>query len=88
MLAPWKKSYDKLIQCIQKQRHHFADKSPYSQSYFFFNIQVQMWKLDPKEDWAPKNGFFWIAVLEKTLKSLLRGRGSNQSILKEVNPEY
>ena len=32
-LAPWKKSYDK--QRIQKQRHHFADKGPYSQSYGF-----------------------------------------------------
>ena len=29
----WKKSYDKLKQCIKKQRHHFTDKSPYSQSY-------------------------------------------------------
>ena len=26
MLAPWKKSYDKYRQCIQKQRHHFANK--------------------------------------------------------------
>ena len=31
MLAPSKKSYDKPRQCIQKQRHHFANKSPYSQ---------------------------------------------------------
>ena len=28
MLAPWKKSYDKLRQRIKKQRHHFALKSP------------------------------------------------------------
>ena len=27
-LAPWKKSYDKLRQCVKKQRHHFADKGP------------------------------------------------------------
>ena len=27
-LAPWKESYDKPRQCIKKQRHHFADKSP------------------------------------------------------------
>ena len=32
-LAPWRKSYDKPRQCIQKQRHHFANKDPYSQSY-------------------------------------------------------
>ena len=34
MLAPWKKSYEKL-KSIQKQRHYFADKDPYSQSYGF-----------------------------------------------------
>ena len=28
--APWKKSYDKPRQCIKKERHHFADKGPYS----------------------------------------------------------
>ena len=31
----WKKSYDKPRQCIKRQRHHFADRGPYSQSYGF-----------------------------------------------------
>ena len=35
MLAPWKESYDKPRQHIKKQRHHFADKGPSSQSYGF-----------------------------------------------------
>ena len=30
-----KKSYDKPRQCIKKQKHHFADKGMYSQSYGF-----------------------------------------------------
>ena len=34
-LAPWKKSYDKPRQCIQKQRHYFANKGQFSQSYGF-----------------------------------------------------
>ena len=34
-LAPWKKTYDKPRQHIEKQRHHFADKGLYSQSYSF-----------------------------------------------------
>ena len=34
-LAPWKESYDQPRQCIKKQRHCFADKSPSSQSYDF-----------------------------------------------------
>ena len=36
MLAPWKKSIDKPRQHIKKQRHHFANKGLYSQSYGFF----------------------------------------------------
>ena len=82
MLAPCKKSYDQSRQCIKKQRHYFANKGPSSQSYGFSSSHVQMWQLDYKEGWAPKNWCFWIAVLEKTLES------SNQSILKEINPEY
>ena len=61
--APWKKSYDKPTQHIKKQIHHFADKGPYSQSYGFSNIRVQMWELDYKEGWMPKNWCFWTAVL-------------------------
>ena len=34
-LAPWKESYNKPRQCIKKQRHHFANKGLYSQSYGF-----------------------------------------------------
>ena len=43
-----KKSYDKLRQCIKRQRHHFADKGPYSQSYGFSSSHVWMWVLDHK----------------------------------------
>ena len=40
--TPWKKSYDKLRQHIKKQRHHFANKSAYSQSYGFSSSHVWM----------------------------------------------
>ena len=66
-----KKSYDKTRQCIKKQRHHFADKGPYS--------HIQMGELDHKEGWALKNWCFQIVVLEKTLESLLNG--------KEIKPD-
>ena len=78
MLAPWKESYDKPRQCIKKQRHHFADKGPYGQSYGFSNSCVWLWVLDHKEDWAPKNWCFWTVVLEMTLQSL--------SDCKEIKP--
>ena len=35
MLTPWKESYDKPRQHIQKQRHHFANKGPYSKTMVF-----------------------------------------------------
>ena len=41
-LAPWKKSYDKNRRRIKKQRHHFADKGPYSQSYGFSSNHLWM----------------------------------------------
>ena len=83
----WEKSYGKSRQCIKKQRHHFADKGPSSQSYDFFSSHVWMWELDHEEGWAPKNWCFWTVVLEKTLESPWTARRSNQSILKEINPE-
>ena len=57
--GPWKKSYDKSRQHIQKQRHHFADKGPGSQNTDFSSGHVQMWELDQKEGWALKNWCFW-----------------------------
>ena len=47
-----------------------------------------MWELNHKEGWVPKNWCFWTVVLEKTLDSPLICMRSNQSILKEINPEY
>ena len=41
-----------------------------------------------KESWAPKNWCFWTVALEKTLESPLTESRSNQSILKEISPEY
>jgi len=43
----------------------------YSQSYGVSSIHVQMWKLNLKEGWTPKNWYFQIVVLEKTLESPL-----------------
>ena len=53
---------------LQKQRHHFADKGPYSQSCGFSSSHVWMWELYHK-DWALKNRCFLTVVLEKTLVS-------------------
>ena len=81
MLAPWKKSYDK-HRVLKKQRYYFANKVPSSQSYGFSSSHVWMWEWDHKESWAPKNWCFWFLWVPWTEKR------SNQSILKEISPEY
>ena len=78
-----RKAMTNLDSILKSKRHHFADKYPYT----FSSSHVQMWELDHKEGWALKNWCFWV-VLEKTLESPWTARRSNQSILKEVSPEY
>ena len=86
MLAPWKKSNDQHRQLIKKQRHYFANKGPYSQSYVFSSSHVWVWekrKLKAKELML-LNCSSWRRLLRITW----RARRSNQSIQKEVNSEY
>ena len=84
MLAPWKKSCYKPKQYIKKQRHHFANKGPYSQSYGFSSSHVDVrvglkkaecWRIDAFE-------LCW----RRLLKVPWTARRSNQSILKEISP--
>ena len=84
MLAAWKKICDRPGQWIinKKERHHFANKGPCSQSYGFSSSHVQIWELDHKEGWAPKNWHFQTVVLEKTLKSPLDCKE-----IKPINPK-
>ena len=84
MLTSWKEIYDQPRQHIKKQRYYFVNKDPSS----FSSGHVWMWELDSEESWTPKNWCFWTVVLEKTLKSPWAAKRSNQSILKEINPEY
>ena len=54
----------------------------------FSSSHVHMWELDHKDGWAPKNWCFQTVVLEKTLENPLDSKEINQSILKEIHPEY
>jgi len=49
-----------------------------------------MWELDHKESWAPKNWWFWTVVWcwRRLLRVPWTARSFNQSILKEISPEY
>ena len=76
----WKKSYDQLRQHIKKEKHYFANKGRFSQSYGFSSSHVWLWELDYKESWTPNNWCFWTVMLEKTLESPLD--------CKEIQPVY
>ena len=89
MLAPWKKSYDLPRQHIKKQRHYFANKALSSQNYGFSSSHVQMWELDHKESWGPRIYACELWCWRRLLRiPWTARRRSNQSILKEISPEY
>ena len=47
-----------------------------------------MWELNYKESWAPKNWYFWTVSWKRILRVPWTERRPNQSILKEISPEY
>ena len=88
MLASWKKSCDQPRQHVTNQKHYFANKGSSNQSYGFSSSHVWMWELHCKESWVPKNWYFWTVVWRRLLRVPCTARRSNQSILKEISPEY
>ena len=88
ILASWKKSYDKPRWHIKKQRHHFGDTGPSSQSYAFSCSHEWIWELDHKEGQAPKNWCFQRVSWKRLFRLYWTLRRSNLSVLKVNNPEY
>ena len=66
---------------MKKQRHYFANKGPYNQSYGFSSSHGWKWQLDHKETWASEE---WILLScdVKTLESPLDCKE-----IKPVNPK-
>ena len=88
--SPWScKELDTVEQPRQhtkKQRHYFANKCPYSQSYGFSSSPVWMWDLDHKEGWGQKNWCFRTVVLEKSLEGPLDSKEIKLVSPKENQP--
>ena len=84
MLTPWKESYDQPRQHSKKQRHYFTNKGLSSQSvvmYGYANWTIKKAEcqiIDAVELWC------W----RRLLRVPWTARRSNQSILKEITPEY
>ena len=87
MLAPWKKSYDQ-PRHIKKQRHYFANKGPSSQIYGFSSSMhgCESWTIKKAEHWRIDAFELW--CWRRLLRVPWTARRSDQSILKEISPEY
>ena len=87
-LSPWKKSYDQPRQHIKKQRHYFANKVPFSQSYGFSSSHVwcESWTIKRAECWRIDAFELW--CWRRLFRVPWTARRFNQSILKEIIPEY
>ena len=76
-------------QHFKKQRHHFANKSVYSQSCVFFPVVTygcESWTI--KKAACRRTDAFKLWCCIRLLRALWTARRSNQSILKEISPEY
>ena len=88
MLAPQKRSYDQPRQHIKRQRCYFSNKDPYSQSYGFSAVMYgcQSWTIKKAEH--QRTDAFQLKCWRRCLRIPWTARRSNQSILKEIIPEY
>ena len=87
MLTPWKESYNQPRQRIKKQRHFFANKGPPSQSLV---SPVVMYGCESRTIKKSERGIdaFELWCWRRLLRAPWTSRRSNQSILKEISPEY
>ena len=82
-IASWQESDDKPRQCVEKQRHYSANRSPFSQGYGLPSGHIWLWEQDHKEGRMLKNWCLQTVVLEKILRIPWTARRSNKSILRE-----
>ena len=75
-------------QHFKKQRRYFAYKSPYSQRYGFSSshVRCENWTIKKAEHWRIDAFELWCC--RRLLTVPWTARRSNQSILKEISPEY
>ena len=83
-----KKSYDQPRQHNKKQRHYFANKGPSSQTMVFPVVMYgcESWTIKKAE--RQRIDAFELWCWRRVLRVLWSTRRSNQSIVKEISPEY
>ena len=87
-LASWKKSYNNPRQHIKKQRHYLTDKVHLVKSMVFPGVMYEWesWTIKKAEHWRTDASKVW--CWRRLLRIPWTARRTNQSILKDINPEY
>ena len=75
MLAPWRKAMTNLGSVFKSRDITWLTKVHIVKA-IVRSSHVQMWELDHKEGWEPKNWYFKTVVLEEMLESLLDSKES------------
>ena len=88
MLARWEKSYDQPRQHIKKQRHYLPKKVHLVNAMVFPVVMYgcESWTVKKAECWRIDAFELW--CWRRLLRVPQTARRSNQSILKEISPEY
>ena len=88
MHDPWKESYDKPRQHIQEQKYHFETKAHIVKAMVFTVVLYgcECWTVKKAE--CQRIDAFKLWCWRRLLRVLWTTKRSNQSILKEINPEY
>ena len=87
-LALWKKSYEKPRQCIKKQRYYFAEKGHIVKATVFPAVMYGCESWTVKKAESRRIDAFELWCWRGLLRVLWTARRYNQSILKEISPEY
>ena len=87
MLTPWKESYDQLRQRIKK-RHNFAEKVHLVKAMVFPVVVYGCESWTVKKAECQRIDAFELWCWRRVLRVPWTARRSNQSILKEISPEY
>ena len=88
MLAPWKKSYDQPRQHIKKQRHTLLTKVHLVKAMVFpvVTYGCEIWTIKKTEH--QRIDAFELWCWRRLLRVTWTARRSNQSVLKEISPDY
>ena len=88
MLTSWKKNYNKPRQCIKKQRHYFVKNVHVVKAVVFLVVMYGCKSWTIKQAECQRIDAFELWCWRRLLRVPWTARRSNQSIIKEISPEY